>query len=89
MVDRQFFVLFFLPRRDPILKLRLRLVSGKVTRTSDHTIASGGSQDIYTGEWAGQNVRARGDEAEIFLLIPFNSRWRLRIPGTRAVQGGR
>ncbi|KAI9457793.1 hypothetical protein BJY52DRAFT_1223704 [Lactarius psammicola] len=31
-------------------------VSGNVTRTSDHPIATGGSQDIYTGEWTGQEV---------------------------------
>jgi len=31
-------------------------LSGKVTRTSDRLIASGGSQDIYTGEWTGQEV---------------------------------
>ncbi|KAI0282529.1 hypothetical protein BGY98DRAFT_88392 [Russula aff. rugulosa BPL654] len=31
-------------------------LSGKVIRTSDHPIASGGSQDIYTGEWTGQEV---------------------------------
>lgn len=48
---------FFATCGDPVLKL-LRLVSGKVTRTSDHPIASGGSQDIYTGEWTGQDVRA-------------------------------
>ncbi|KAH9989792.1 hypothetical protein BJV77DRAFT_1015930 [Russula vinacea] len=31
-------------------------LSGKVSRTSDHPIALGGSQDIYTGEWTGQEV---------------------------------
>lgn len=31
-------------------------LSGKVSRTSDHPIATGGSQDIYTGEWTGQEV---------------------------------
>ncbi|KAI9433953.1 ras guanine nucleotide exchange factor domain-containing protein [Lactarius indigo] len=31
-------------------------LSGNVTRTSDHPIATGGSQDIYTGEWTGQEV---------------------------------
>ncbi|KAH9967849.1 hypothetical protein BC827DRAFT_1168576 [Russula dissimulans] len=31
-------------------------LSGKVFRTSDHAIASGGSQDIYTGEWTGTEV---------------------------------
>ncbi|KAH9057104.1 ras guanine nucleotide exchange factor domain-containing protein [Lactarius deliciosus] len=30
-------------------------LSGNVTR-SDHPIATGGSQDIYTGEWTGQEV---------------------------------
>ncbi|KAF8266619.1 hypothetical protein EI94DRAFT_1786854 [Lactarius quietus] len=31
-------------------------LTGKVSRTSDHPIATGGSQDIYTGEWTGQEV---------------------------------
>jgi serine/threonine protein kinase len=31
-------------------------LSEKVFRTSDHPIASGGSQDIYIGEWTGQEV---------------------------------
>lgn len=34
----------------------LRPVSGKVVRTSNNAIASGGSQDIYTGEWTGKEV---------------------------------
>ncbi|KAI0003232.1 hypothetical protein BJV74DRAFT_881694 [Russula compacta] len=31
-------------------------LSGNVSRTSDHAIATGGSQDIYTGEWTGREV---------------------------------
>ncbi|KAI0287928.1 ras guanine nucleotide exchange factor domain-containing protein [Russula brevipes] len=31
-------------------------LSGQVIRTSDHAIASGGSQDIHTGEWTGTEV---------------------------------
>lgn len=54
MVDRPYLV--FVPG-DPVLKLCFRPVSGKVIRTSDHPIASEGSQDIYTGEWTGQEVR--------------------------------
>jgi hypothetical protein len=55
MFDRPYLV--FVPCGNPVLKLCLRPVSGKVTRTSDRLIASGGSQDIYTGEWTGQEVR--------------------------------
>jgi hypothetical protein len=55
MVDRPY--LIFVSCGDPVLKLRLCPVSGNVIRTSDHPIASGGSQDIYTGEWIGQEVR--------------------------------
>lgn len=32
-------------------------VTGTVFRTSDYPIATGGSQDIHTGEWTGQGVR--------------------------------
>ena len=53
MVDRPYLV--FVPCGDT--KLCLRPVSGNVIRSSDHPIASGGSQDIYTGELTGQEVR--------------------------------
>ena len=55
MVDRPYLV--FVPCRYLVFNLSLRPVGGKVTLTSDHPIASGGSQDIYTGEWTGQEVR--------------------------------
>jgi hypothetical protein len=55
MVDRPYFG--FCPVWRPVLNLCFRPVSGKVIRTSDHPIASEGSQDIYTGEWTGQEVR--------------------------------
>ena len=57
MVDRPYLV--FVPCGDHVLKFCLRPVSGNVIRTSDHSIASGGSQDIYTGEWTGQEVRGQ------------------------------
>ncbi|KAI0303379.1 hypothetical protein B0F90DRAFT_1816200 [Multifurca ochricompacta] len=31
-------------------------LSGSVVRTSEHAVATGGSQDIYTGEWTGKEV---------------------------------
>ena len=57
--------IWFVPCGTPMLKHGLRLVSGKVSRTSDHPIALGGSQDIYTGEWTGQEVRGEGKEPKI------------------------
>ena len=45
------------PSPSPVLIPSFYTVSGTVFRTSDHPIATGGSQDIYTGEWTGQEVR--------------------------------
>lgn len=39
------------------------LVSGKVVLTSNHAVVAGGSQDIFTGELTGQEVR--------LVVIPF------------------
>jgi hypothetical protein len=71
MVDRSYLV--FDPCGALYLNLCLRPVSGKVIRTSDHPIASGGSQDIYTGEWTGHQVRIEGDGSRNFRVNFFFS----------------
>lgn len=76
MVDRPYLVCPVWS--DSVIKLCLRPVSGKVKRTSDHPIASGGSQDIYTGEWTGQEVWGlEGDGSREF---PTNS-FQLQLTG--------
>jgi hypothetical protein len=64
MVDRPYLV--FVPCGDPVPEYCLRSVSGNVIRTSDHPIASGGSQDIYTGEWTGQEVQGQRGRKQKF-----------------------
>ena len=67
MVDRLY---LSVPYGDPVLNFCIRPVSGNVVR-SDYPIASGGSQDIYTGEWTGQEVRDWGRKQKNFLTNSF------------------
>jgi hypothetical protein len=56
----------------PVLIADFHTVSGKVFRTSDHPVATGGSQDIYTGEWTGQEVR-RAELLPVFVELCLGS----------------
>jgi hypothetical protein len=51
----------------PVLIADFHTVSGEVFRTSDHPVATWGSQDIFTGEWTGQEVRQ--PEAELLPVL--------------------